>query len=238
MEYEGLLELVKKRRSVRKIKPDPIPDGSVEKIIEIARWAPSGFNTQPWEFVVVRKRELKEKISEILQSNMPVPPSGQKDGDNADNSKNAKPGGLDPDIPVFIILCGDWRAKVGLPGDMPENPERYQKVYQSGMASAFLYMHMAAASMGLASRWVSTASSPVPEKKIKGLLGIPEPLFIYDMMALGYGASTPPEKLLKPLEDMIHYDDCGEDDFKTDEEVIAFAEKTKGSRITAQKKGF
>ncbi|MFC1891490.1 hypothetical protein ACFLZT_03780, partial [Thermodesulfobacteriota bacterium] len=136
-------------------------------------------------------------------------------------------------IPVFIILCGDWRARVGLPGDMPENPERYQKVYQSGMASAFLYMHMAAASMGLASRWVSASSQPGPEKKIKELLGIPEPLFIYDMMALGYGESTAPEKLLKPLEDMIHYDDCGEDDFKNDEEVIAFAGKTKAWCISA-----
>ena len=233
MEYEDLLELVKNRRSVRKFKPDPIPDGCVEKIIEVARWAPSGFNTQPWEFVVVKKKELKEKISEILQSNMPVPPSGQEDGGKADNSKNAKQGGIDPDIPVFIILCGDWRARVGLPGDMPENPERYRKVYLSGMASAFLYMHMAAVSMGLASRWVSASSSPGPEKKIKELLGIPESLFIYDMMALGYGASTPPEKLLKPLEDMIHYDDCGEDDFKKDEEVIAFAEKTKAWCISA-----
>ena len=106
------------------------------------------------------------------------------------------------------------------------------------MVSAFLYMHMAAASMGLASRWVSTASSPVPEKKIKELLGILEPLFIYDIMALGYDAVPPPEKLTKSLEDMIHYDDCGEDNFKTDEEVIAFAEKTKGTRTKAKIKGF
>ena len=37
MEYEGLLELVKKRRSVRRFEQDPIPDGYVEKIIEVAR---------------------------------------------------------------------------------------------------------------------------------------------------------------------------------------------------------
>ena len=169
----------------------------------------------------MKKKELKEKISEILHSGM-MSPAGK----------------IDADIPAFIILCGDWRAKVGLPGKMPENPALYRKVYWGGMASAFLYMHMAAAAMGLASRWVSTASSPGPEKKIKELLGIPEPLFIYDMMALGYGAVPPPEKLTKSLEDMIHYDDCGEDDFKTDEEVIAFAEKTRGSRMKVKNKGF
>jgi len=55
MDYEGLLELVKKRRSIRRFKPDPIPDEYLDKILGVARWAPSGFNMQPWEFVVVRK---------------------------------------------------------------------------------------------------------------------------------------------------------------------------------------
>ena len=53
--YDHLLTLVKNRRTIRKFKPDPLPEGSVEKIIEVARWAPSGFHTQPWEFVVVQK---------------------------------------------------------------------------------------------------------------------------------------------------------------------------------------
>ena len=47
MNYDSLLELVKKRRSIRRFKPDPIPDENIEKIIEVARWAPSGFNMQP-----------------------------------------------------------------------------------------------------------------------------------------------------------------------------------------------
>jgi nitroreductase len=54
MDYETVLELVKKRRSIRRFKTDPIPDDYIDKIIEVARQAPSGFNTQPWEFVVVR----------------------------------------------------------------------------------------------------------------------------------------------------------------------------------------
>ncbi|MBW1802488.1 MAG: nitroreductase family protein [Deltaproteobacteria bacterium] len=62
MDYDSLLELVQKRRSIRRFKPDPIPDEYVDKIIEVARWAPSGFNMQPWEFVVVREAGLKEKI--------------------------------------------------------------------------------------------------------------------------------------------------------------------------------
>ena len=66
MDYAHLLELVKKRRSIRRFKPDPIPDEYIEKIIEVARWAPSGFNMQPWEFVVVKKPELRKKIVQYI----------------------------------------------------------------------------------------------------------------------------------------------------------------------------
>ncbi len=62
MDYDSLLELVKKRRSTRKFKPGSIPDEYVDKIIEVARWAPSGANSQPWDFIVIKKPELKQKI--------------------------------------------------------------------------------------------------------------------------------------------------------------------------------
>ena len=55
MDYNSLLELVQKRRSTRVFKPTLIPDEYVNKIIEVARWAPSGFNMQPWDFLVVKK---------------------------------------------------------------------------------------------------------------------------------------------------------------------------------------
>jgi nitroreductase len=45
MEYESLLELVKARRSIRRFKPDSIPDEYIDKIIELDRWAPSGYNS-------------------------------------------------------------------------------------------------------------------------------------------------------------------------------------------------
>ncbi len=64
MEYASLLELAKNTRSIRRFKPDPVPDEDIDKIIEVARWAPSGFNQQPWEFIVVRKPELRKKIAE------------------------------------------------------------------------------------------------------------------------------------------------------------------------------
>ena len=66
MDYESLLELVKKRRSIRRFRPEPIPDEYVDRIIEAARWAPSGANSQPWEFIVIKKQELRDKIIELI----------------------------------------------------------------------------------------------------------------------------------------------------------------------------
>ena len=68
MDYDSLLELVKMRRSIRRFKPDPVPDEYIDRIIEVARYAPSGFNMQPWEFVVVKKPELRSKIAEYAQA--------------------------------------------------------------------------------------------------------------------------------------------------------------------------
>ena len=46
--YDMLLKLVKTRMSVRKFRPDPIPEDTINKILEVARWAMSGANSQPW----------------------------------------------------------------------------------------------------------------------------------------------------------------------------------------------
>ena len=81
MSYNSFLELVKKRRSVRRFKPDPVPDEDIEKIIDAARWAPSGFNTQPWEFVVVREKELKDKIIDAVEEHwLRINPKREKPG--------------------------------------------------------------------------------------------------------------------------------------------------------------
>jgi nitroreductase len=59
--------LVKNRRSIHRFKPAPVPDEYIDKIIQAAHWAPSGFNLQPWEFVVVKDSKLQEGIVQIFK---------------------------------------------------------------------------------------------------------------------------------------------------------------------------
>jgi nitroreductase len=60
--YDMLLELVKTRMSVRKFRSDRIPEDAINKILEVARWAMSGANSQPWEFIVVTDPETKKQL--------------------------------------------------------------------------------------------------------------------------------------------------------------------------------
>jgi nitroreductase len=214
--YDGLLELVKKRRTSRRFRPDPVPEEYITRIIDVARWAPSGFHTQSWEFCVVRKKEVKDGILAVLD----------KYGPPIKNPGQAAPGGTFRDAPVFIILFCDWRARIGLPAGARDIDPIVSSIFCSSMASAFLLMHLAAASLGLASQWYSAASGPDSEREIKKILGVPEPLKLYDMMVLGYADHPPSPKEVRPLDEMIHYDDCGLQDFRTDEEVAEYAGKT------------
>jgi len=59
-----MLDLIKKRRSIRKYTDEPISDESIKLMLEAAMAAPSAHNSQPWEFVVVRDEKLRRGLAE------------------------------------------------------------------------------------------------------------------------------------------------------------------------------
>ncbi len=225
MDYESFLELVKKRRSIRRFKPEPIPDEYVDKIIEAARWAPSGANSQPWEFIVVRKQELKDSIVELFNERRKLAyrmeltrepelryPATAKPPEGPVGFASA---------PVFIILCGDIRTKNAYP--LSAVYQKGESNFISGLASALLYMHLAATTLGLASQWVSAIGDQFfIECSVKELLRVPKELEIYDMMALGYPAAEPKPRLLRDKAEMVHYDYYDRNKFRTEKEVEDF----------------
>ncbi len=52
-------------RAVRRLKPDPIPDDVLERILQAAAWAPSGGNVQPWRIVAVREPGIRADIGKL-----------------------------------------------------------------------------------------------------------------------------------------------------------------------------
>ena len=59
---EFFIQLIKTRRSIRSFKLDPIPEKDLRLLLEASQWAPSAGNLQPWRFIVVRDKEVKERL--------------------------------------------------------------------------------------------------------------------------------------------------------------------------------
>jgi nitroreductase len=239
MDYDALLELVKSTRSIRRFKPDSIPDEYIDKIVEVARWAPSGFNQQPWEFVVVRKPELRKKIAEYTSIYWSQSREMEATRESWEGVWNPEPVGSEADYsvaPVYIIIFGDTRAKEGLPMGVRFDVHRCESIFISSLANAFLYMHIAAGTLGLASQWVSAVATPYAHCMIKDLLGIRKQLEIYDMLAVGYPAVQLKPKLMRDKDRIVHFDYCGPEAFRTDEEVRENIRKSRTWTIASHKR--
>src|SRR4030067_2169588 len=58
-------EAMETQRAIRRLKPDPVDDGLVLRLIELALRAPTGSNAQHWEFIVVRAPKIKEGLARL-----------------------------------------------------------------------------------------------------------------------------------------------------------------------------
>lgn len=227
--YDALLALAKKRRSIRHFRPDPVPDEYIERIIEVARWAPSGFHSQPWEFVVIRDQTLKNEI--VQASNRRRPETGA--------SREAESHAVLPRsdfavAPVFILLAGDWRARHRFPAHITQADETAEAdVFNSSLASAFLLLHLAAASLGLASQWCTRVVRGSSGESVRRIMGLPEHIRMYDLMAVGYAAKPPIEKPLRDLAGLVHYEAPQEGEFRTPEQIGADSQKFRAWCIRA-----
>ncbi len=57
-----LFEIIRTTRSMRRLKPDPVPNELIRKILEAGVCAPSGGNMQRWRFLVIRDSAIKETV--------------------------------------------------------------------------------------------------------------------------------------------------------------------------------
>jgi nitroreductase len=57
-----IFEVMHTMRAMRRLKPDPVPDELIRKILLAGQAAPSGGNTQRWRFLVLKDPEIKKKV--------------------------------------------------------------------------------------------------------------------------------------------------------------------------------
>jgi nitroreductase len=232
MDYDDLMNLFKTRRTVRDVKTDPVPDELVEKVLEAARWAPSGFNMQPWEFVVVRDPQLRKGIVDIVNdyrtNEFFMYERTREDWQGpkwlADPDKRFRM----IDAPVQILILGDTRTQVGLPMAARYTDQKRVSIFESSLANTFIYMMLAATSLGLASFWVSAVKMPTVKARLRELLGdIPMHMEFYDIFCMGYPNSQPGPKLFRKKAEMVHHDYCAPNTFRTDEQALGWVNRNR-----------
>lgn len=225
MQIDEFLELVKKRRSIRRFNPDPIPDEYIEKILEAARWAMSGANAQPWEFIVVKDQEMKNKIAEShLEDRKETYWIEQTRVQELKHPQllNAPTKSEIKGAPVLIVVCGDRRTiqATVLAANFIVGEGGPSSVYYKNMANATHNMHLAAAALGLGAQWKSV--NRVWEQVLKRLLDVPDMIEIHTIVALGYPAYEPLPSYRRELNEMVHSEKYDRSRYRSGEEIIKF----------------
>jgi len=152
-----LLEAIRGRRSVRKYKGEQLPEKTVRELLELAAWAPSGMNTQPWLYVVIEGeeylRDLSDKCRAYILEIMDELPALQ----------NYKTALSNPDYNIFygapalVLIYGNQNAFT----------------YPNDCSMAALNLMLAAWDRGIGSCWIGFARAYCGTPDFKAELKVP-----------------------------------------------------------------
>jgi nitroreductase len=243
--YDLLYDIIRRRSSVRKLKPDPIPDGYIGKILEAGRWAMSGANSQPWEYIVVKDPKVKKDLFRCYSEDNTDfiywmeqqrvfelrHPAYQMTADAAVERQRRGAGWSE--APALIVVVGDGRRQWGTVQGA-HTFGRDQSHLTDGLANTCTLMHLAAVSLGLATQWV-TIHVQEPFKKV---LGVPDLMMLYLIIPVGYPAVQPAEGVRRPLEEIVHHDHYEQEKFMSNERVIKFLYELRGKTLQTYRQSY
>ena len=204
-EGADLFEIMHTTRAMRRLKPDPVPDESIRKILLAGQAAASGGNTQPWRFLVLKDQKIKKAVQvyykrafdEVIgprYARSPPPPGS----DAARHKRQLAAVEYLTDhfheAPVWIVACLE---------DGP-NPTRSAG---SSIYPAVQNMLLAARALGLGS--TLTTRHITYEKEVDAAMGIPPGFHSYAILPIGYPMGRFGPLGRGPLVDVVYLDGWG-----------------------------
>jgi nitroreductase len=231
--YEAFIELVRNRRSVRNVKPDPIPEDYVTKILEAGRWGMSGGNGQPWEFIVVKNQGTKDQIAASwnqVRDDVIVPETTRVE-ELRHPLATIHTYTVPPfaHAPVLILVCGDRRTFQATiwGGILMCGEGSMEACYLKNMATSVMLMHLAAASLGLGSAWVSITRPH--EYLLKSILKVPPVIDIHSMIAVGYPAYDTPSPYRRELSEIVHFEEYDQSKYRSANDIVEWLKVSRAS---------
>ncbi len=182
------IELLHKRVSVRRYKPDPVPDAMVEAILKAAFRAPTSSNIQSYSVIVVRDREVLRKLAPITS-----------------NQKHVL------DAPVFLAFCADL-TRIAYALDerghsVADNNMETGLVSSIDAALVGMCASLAAESLGLQGVMIGAVRNDATANA--KILGLPDRVYCVFGLCLGFPDEAPERKPRMDYAGMVHYDQYG-----------------------------
>jgi nitroreductase len=220
----GLFEAIHSARSIRRLKPDPVPEELITAILDAAIRAPSGGNAQSWAFVVVRDPDKRQQLGAIYRKASDIaeaiyaargrPPHLSEQQFARMMTMGAHLWDHMGEAPVLLIPCAH-RPIVPTPEALPPDiAARWgeEVAYADRVRGASIYpavQNIILACRGLGLGTVITTNHIRCEGEVKTLLGIPEDVSTFALMPIGWPIDKFGPLTRRPLAEVVHSDRWG-----------------------------
>jgi nitroreductase len=199
-----IIELMKKRKSIRHFKPEQPPQQMILDCLEAAAWAPNPTSQQPWKFIVVSGDSLK-KVNTAIEENfatafqkkeeLPTPPLSNEMSDILQKRKDKAFQQMiatlkEKEFDMQSVGSGNFafhHAPMGI--IFATYPWKDQNFYKSTVAAMAQFL-LAATARGLGTCWMNAVS--ICQESIKATLNLPSELVLVDGVAIGYPVEDSP----------------------------------------------
>ena len=210
-----VFEAIYSLRATRIYEDRPIPADVIHQIVQAGTMACSSGNTQPWEFVVVTERDLKERIKahmvdafSTIDAERAQKPEQLVDGVGRPITGHTAVEHLDT-VPMMVVVCWNPERGVRMKGEYETNLDgtlRETRVIPGGrgvsLFQACQNMMLAGRALGVSSLF--TTFFFLRNDEIKAILGIPPHIFMECAVFFGYGEEKLGKPRRKPLAEVAH----------------------------------
>jgi len=203
----GLFEIISSTRAMRRLKPDPVPDELIVKILEAGVCAPSGGNAQGWRFLVIKDPAIKARVQVFYKrafdetvgpayARNPPPPGVTPERHARQQAAVAHLTEHFHEAPVWIVPC------------ILHGAHRPNRGAGASIYPAVQNMLLAARALGLGA--TLTSRHLLYEKEAEAALGLPEGVHSYAILPIGYPVGRFGPVRRAPLADVVFQDRWGE----------------------------
>ena len=212
--YATLIDVIRRRRSVRRFAPGRAVDRSVLlNIAEAARWAPIGANSQCFDLIIIDDLAVREQTLEIFlaQSNRLI--------DYVKGFPAVKKTYLANTVAIFIVLA-DERWKIAFPNATTaawaqEYRENNERILLASIGAVVQNIQLAVTAVGLTSAWLSGGGEDTTNCALQNLLGFPAGLRAVGAIPIGVPEKDVSSGYRRPTAQMTHRNRYESEKFRT-----------------------